>query len=249
MCATLTFGLRSRKFWATDLLHGVSIAMTVWFFLSSECLALVAMKLTAMWDMMICIFQVQTFGWTFYLKIQDTMKTNWKVAWYADAALRTLFWFIITCSITSFYRYFGGNSCLHVQCDWMWSNYPENRGKNFVRNFRTIQKIVISWTSCLSLLLLKCPWLTLCKSENMTPSPSALGIRTCHLWMTFHVSANETSVTLITFSQVSRRFMLTCRRSNMETLLASPHVPQGYIYMYKPRVVMLICCAIKFYVA
>ena len=66
----------------------------------------------------------------------------------------------------------------------------------------------------------------------MTPSPSALGIRTCHLWMMLHIAANETSVTLLKFSQVSRRFMLTRRHSNMETLLASPHVPQGYIYIY-----------------
>jgi hypothetical protein len=67
--------------------------------------------------------------------------------------------------------------------------------------------------------------------------------------MTLHITANETSVTLKTFSQVSRCFMLTCWRSDVEALLASLHVPQGYIYMYKPRVVMLIYRAIRFYVA
>jgi hypothetical protein len=160
-----------------------------------------------------------------------------------------VFWFITMCSILSSSRHFEETSCLHVQCDLMWSNYPENRGKMFVRNIRTTQKIVVSWTSFMSVLLLKCLWLTLCKSENMTPSPSVLGIRICHLRMTLHTVANETSVTLKTSSQVSRRFMLTCCRSNVESLLASPHVPQGNIHRYKPRVVMLIRCAIRFYVA
>jgi len=84
----------------------------------------------------------------------------------------------------------------------------------------------------MSVPLFKCLWLTLCKSENMTPSQSVLDVRIYHLLMTLHFVANETSVTLKTFSQVSRRFMLTCWRSNVETLLASPHVPQGYIYVY-----------------
>jgi len=55
----------------------------------------------------------------------------------------------------------------------------------------------------LLLLLLKYLWLTLCKSENMTPSPSVLGFRICHLLMTLYTVANETSVTLKIFSQVS----------------------------------------------
>jgi hypothetical protein len=77
MFATLTSGLRPRKFWTTDLLHGVPTAMTNWFFVNSEFLEMVAMKITAMWNVTICILLVQSFGWKFYLKIQDNMKMNW----------------------------------------------------------------------------------------------------------------------------------------------------------------------------
>lgn len=132
------------------------------------------------WRLLLCEMWWFVFCW--YKLLDEHSISKFRIPWtgiekvtrYAGTDQITVFWFITTCSITSFYRHFEGNSCLHVQCDWMLSNYPENRVKIFVRNFRTTQKI--SWSSRMSVLLLKILCLTLCKSEYMTPTQSALGL-------------------------------------------------------------------------